>query len=109
MRIAQVKGRVTLNTALPDWPVGALLICEALDAAALAKGVQPGEGAVVREKPMPESLVVLDQLGAGEDDLIAVSEGREAAMPFHPTKRAIDAYCVAILDHLQVDASLLQT
>jgi microcompartment protein CcmK/EutM len=107
MRLAQVKGRVTLNTALPDWPVGALLICEAMDAPALASGMQQGDGDLVRQKPMPESLVVLDQIGAGVDDLIAISEGREAAMPFHPTKRPIDAYCVAILDTINVDTSLL--
>jgi len=103
MRIAQVKGRVTLNRSLGDWPVGSLLICEAVDARAL----QSGETDVVRHKPMPESLVVLDQIGAGVEDWIAVSEGREAAMPFHPSKRPIDAYCVAILDTINVDTSLL--
>jgi ethanolamine utilization protein EutN len=104
MRLAQVKGRVTLNDRLADWPVGSLLICEAFDAEALVAG----DSDVVRRKPMPESLVVLDNLGAGANDWIAVSEGREAAMPFHPDKRPVDAYCVAILDRVDVDTMLLK-
>jgi len=103
MRVARVLGTVTLNDALPDWPRGALLICEALDAEGLAALPE----VKARRSAMPESLVVLDELGAGKGELIAVSEGREAAMPFHPGRRPVDAYSVAILDRVSVDASLL--
>jgi microcompartment protein CcmK/EutM len=44
-----------------------------------------------------------DHLGAGQGDLVAFSESREACMPFYPEKRVpIDAYCSAILDRAVV-------
>ncbi len=73
---------------------GRLLIAEALDNTAL-EGLAEGAR---RRAPMPESLVVFDELGAAVGQLIAVSEGREAANPFHPDRVPIDAYCAAILD-----------
>ena len=46
-----------------------------------------------------ESLVVYDNLGASDGDLIAFSESREAAMPFYPEKIVpLDAYNAAMLD-----------
>jgi ethanolamine utilization protein EutN len=56
---------------------------------------------------MEQSLVVLDELGAGAGALIAVSEGREASMPWWPEHRPVDAYCVAILDEVTVHADLV--
>jgi ethanolamine utilization protein EutN len=47
-----------------------------------------------------EEIVVLDELGAGVGCRIGVSEGREAAMPFHPEIIPLDAYNAAILDTL---------
>jgi ethanolamine utilization protein EutN len=49
-----------------------------------------------------EEVVVFDELGAGLGSRIAISEGREAAMPFHPEVKPLDAYNAAILDNLQV-------
>ncbi len=51
-------------------------------------------------KPTPaaEALVVYDELGAGVGSRIAVSEGGEAAQPFQPDMKPIDAYNAAILD-----------
>lgn len=102
MRIARILGHVTLNRRLPELPGGALLLAEALDPAGLER--YRAEGQAQRGAAMPESLVVFDQLGAGRDDLIAVSEGREAAMPFHPTLVPCDAYNAAILDRLTVSS-----
>lgn len=99
MRIAWVMGRVTLNDRLDEMRPGRYLICEALDADALADTTQP----TLRRNPMPESLVVFDQLGAGEGDLIAFTEGREAANPFNPDNVPLDAYCAAILDRVDAD------
>ena len=48
-----------------------------------------------------EEFVVFDELGAGIGSRIAVSEGREAAMPFHPEVKPIDAYNAAILDTIE--------
>ena len=44
-----------------------------------------------------------DQLGAGNGSRIALSESREAAAPFYPEIKPIDAYNAAILDHLTVE------
>jgi len=99
MRLARVMGRVTLNRRVADLPVGALLLCEALDEA----GLHDTTRYVPRAKPMGESLVVLDEIGAGRDAIIAVSEGREASMPWWPENKAVDAYCVAILDSLDMN------
>lgn len=95
MRIASVIGTVTLNRVHPSlvgyrWVIGVPFSLKAL-----------------REKSGPdgEDLVILDQLGAGQGSLIGVSEGVEAAMPFHPEKKPVDAYCACILDHLTVSHS----
>ena len=45
---------------------------------------------------------MFDELGAGVGSRIAISEGREAAMPFHPEVKPIDAYNAAILDTLRL-------
>ena len=98
MRIARVIGTVTLNRKLAELVPGRYVLAETLDGDALA--ALPA--CVRRSKPMPESLVVFDQLGAGVGQLIAVSEGREASMPFHPEKVPLDAYCAAILDTIEI-------
>ncbi len=98
MRIARVIGTVTLNRADTNLRTGRLLIADALDAHALASLPQWAK----RRRDMPESLVVFDELGAGRGQLIAVSEGREAAMPYWPDRVAVDAYCTAILDQVEV-------
>lgn len=98
MRIGRVIGTVTLNRRLPELKPGKLLLVEALDAPALRGHAQHAR----RASPMPESLVVYDELGAGVNQLIALSEGREAAVPFHPQNVPIDAYNAAILDVVEV-------
>ncbi|MDP7349285.1 MAG: EutN/CcmL family microcompartment protein, partial [Phycisphaeraceae bacterium] len=80
MRLARVMGTVTMTKKLSDLQPGRYLICEAFDGQAL-RGMQDR---APREKSMPESLVVFDDLGAGEGQIIAVSEGREATMPWYP-------------------------
>ena len=52
--------------------------------------------------PAADTLVVWDDLGAGEGSLIALSEGGEAAQPFRPDLKPIDAYCAAILDNVHL-------
>ena len=51
-----------------------------------------------------EEIVAFDELGAGVGSRVAISEGREAAMPFHPEIKPVDAYNAAILDHLDYDS-----
>jgi microcompartment protein CcmK/EutM len=88
----------------PEFPPGRFLICEALDAHALVNHEQ----ITPRQSPMPESLVVYDCLGAGAGDLIAISEGREAAAAFHPDRVPNDAYCAAILDRIMLDRRYIE-
>jgi len=94
MKIARVIGNVTLNHREANLRPGRLLVAETLDAAALA-GI---ERSAPRATSMPQSLVVYDEMGAGVGQIIAVSEGAEASMPFRPEHVPIDAYCAAILD-----------
>lgn len=49
-----------------------------------------------------EELVVWDERGAGLGSLIAVSEGAEAAQPFRPDFKPVDAYATAILDEVNL-------
>jgi microcompartment protein CcmK/EutM len=100
MRIGRVIGHVTLNRRLPELKAGTLALVDVLDAQAL-RGIAAGAR---RSSPMPEALVVFDELGAGVGQLIAVSEGREAAQPFGKVKVPIDAYNAAILDTVEVYA-----
>lgn len=104
MRIARVIGSVTLNHRLEEFPIGRLLLCDAID----VEGALTPDAERLRGKPMDQSLVVFDELGAGTGSLVAVAEGREAAMPWHPAHRPVDAYCVAILDRVDVDERFIE-
>ena len=89
MRIGKVMGRVCLTQAYETLVGGRFLIVEVQDRFSLA-GLP---------RRTTESLVVYDHLGAGDGDLVGVSESREASAPFYPEKRVpVDAYCSAILD-----------
>jgi len=92
MRIAEVIGTVTLSRCHPlikghRWIVGVPFSLKAL---------REGTG------PDGEDLVILDELGSGRGDKIGVSEGVEAAVPFFPIKKPVDAYNACILDAIEV-------
>ena len=93
MRIAQVVGTVTLNRCHPSVAGGRFKLVVPLSLSDLVDG----------REPSAEALVAYDELGAGVGSLIAISEGREAAQPFHPDYKPIDAYSAAILDHVSVE------
>ncbi|MBK9118445.1 MAG: carbon dioxide concentrating mechanism protein CcmL [Phycisphaerales bacterium] len=95
MRIGAVIGTVTLSHRLESLAGGRLLLVQPLGAPALALA---GAGAAVAE-----ALVVYDELNPGLGARVAFSEGREAAMPFHPRPVPIDAYCAALLDAVQIE------
>ncbi|MCX5661702.1 MAG: EutN/CcmL family microcompartment protein [Planctomycetota bacterium] len=109
MRIARVIGHVTLSRKIEALVPGTFLLVEALDESALRGGTEAGAPLGKRDKPMPESLVVFDELGAGVGQLIAVSEGAEATMPFYPKRVPLDAYNSAILDHVEITRTLPRT
>ena len=93
MRIGEVIGTVTLNKAHPSLLGASFKLVTPLSQADLL-----GRGG----KPATE-FAVFDELGAGIGSRIAISEGREAAVPFYPEVKPIDAYCAAILDHINIE------
>ena len=94
MRIGKVVGRVTLEAVYPTLVGGRFLLVEVQDRYSLSGG----------QRKTGEVLVAYDHLGAREGDLIAISESREACMPFYPEKRVpLDAYNAAILDTVVVE------
>lgn len=92
MRIARVVGNVTLNRNHPVMKGATYKIVVPLSLDAL----------LGREAEDAEELVAYDELGAAPGQLIAISEGREAAVPFYPDAKPIDAYNAAILDSVNV-------
>lgn len=90
MRIGDVIGTVTLNRAHPSLLGASFKVVAPLNWDNLAD----------RWDERLEEIVVWDDLGAGLGCRIAISEGREAAMPFHPDVKPIDGYNAAILDSL---------
>ena len=98
MRIGKVIGRVCLNRSYKTLVGGRFLLVEVQDRFSLAG----------KPRKSTESLVVYDHLGAREGDMIALSESREACMPFYPEKIVpLDAYCSAILDVAVVSVNIL--
>jgi ethanolamine utilization protein EutN len=92
MRIGEIIGTVPLNRWHPSLAGGRYKLVVPLSLADLScPGGQPAE-----------ELTLYDELGAGVGCRVAFSEGREAAQPFHPDVKPIDAYCAAILDTVNI-------
>ena len=93
MRIAEIIGTVTLSRCHPTlvnyrWIIGVPFSLKALEDGQSADG---------------EDFVILDQLQAGYGQKVGVSEGGEAAVPFFPERKPVDAYCACLLDSLDVN------
>ena len=95
MRLARVIGSVTLSEVHPAMRGGMLRLLVPLSAGDLAAGDGPAE-----------PLVAWDALGAGVGQLVAFSEGGEAAQPFRPDIRPVDAYVAAVIDSLDLPAAV---
>ena len=91
MRLGYVRGHVVLNLAVPALNGNRLLIVEPVTAENLAARNGQGGG---------KQLVVADQLAPGEGQLIAFTEGREAANPYWPNSVPVDACCALIVENL---------
>lgn len=91
MRIAKVIGTVTLSRWHPS-----------LDGSCYRLAIPLSHDELSSGEPAGEELVVYDSLGAGIGSLIAISEGGEAAQPFLPESKPIDAYNAAILDSIEL-------
>lgn len=92
MRIAEVIGRVTLSRAHPALRGARFVVTLPMPAAALA-GDSPKRG---------EEVIAYDDLGASPGSIIGLSEGAEAANPFRPDKKPIDAYCACLIDQINL-------
>jgi len=95
MRIAQVIGKVTLSQAHPSLHGLPLRVVVPLSLSELTSG----------DTPEAAQIVAADELGAATGSRVALSEGAEAAQPFRPEIKPVDAYCAAILDYLDIDVT----
>jgi microcompartment protein CcmK/EutM len=93
MRMGEVIGTVTLCRSHPSLSGASFRLAIPLTLAELERG----------EHAAGEPIVVYDELGAGNGSLIAISEGGEAAQPFRPHDKPVDAYNAAILDSIDVE------
>ena len=94
MRLGKTIGTVTLVEPHPTMRGGVLKVVVPLSTADLARGDGPAE-----------PLVAWDELGAGDGQLVAFSEGGEAAQPFRPLDKPVDAYIAALIDHLDLGST----
>ncbi|QDT36484.1 EutN/CcmL family microcompartment protein [Stratiformator vulcanicus] len=94
MKIGEIIGTVTLATAHPDLSTGRWRLVAPLDRRGL-NGDSAGRG---------EPFALYDELGADLGSLVAIAEGPEAAAPFQPAIKPIDAYNAAILDAIEIDS-----
>jgi ethanolamine utilization protein EutN len=95
MRIAEVIGTVTLSRCHPSvtglrWIIGVPFSLGSL------QSDLPPDG---------EDVVIADVLSAASGQKIGFTEGGEAAAPFFPDKKPVDAYCGCILDHTPILAN----
>ena len=92
MRLAKVIGTVTLNQCTEEFE------------AATLKAVVPMNLDDLRRQDTDSTdlLVLWDELGTGNGDIVALSEGGEAAQPFRPAVKPVDAYNAAILDEIDL-------
>jgi len=98
MRIGKVVGRIVLNPTYSTLVGGRFLLVAVQDRFSLSG----------TSRKTSENLIVYDNLGAHEGQMIAFTESREACMPFYPEKLVpLDAYNAAILDHVKLDTNVL--
>jgi len=91
MQLYRVNGTIILSRAHPSFAGASLKTAETY-----------GETLLGRESINPDLVVVWDDLGASDGSIIAVSDGAEAAQPFRPNQKPVDAYNAAIIDELSI-------
>jgi microcompartment protein CcmK/EutM len=95
MRLGMVRGHVTLNLAVDTFRGRTLVIVEPVTMENLRAKNGLGGG---------KALIAVDELGAAMGQMVAFTEGREAANPFWPTPVPVDAYVALIVDTVDVKA-----
>jgi microcompartment protein CcmK/EutM len=93
MRLGIVRGHVTLTPAVDSFRSRTLAILEPVTMKNLQEMNGRGGG---------KALIAVDELGAAAGQMVAFTEGREAANPFYPDPVPVDAYLALIVDSVDV-------
>jgi ethanolamine utilization protein EutN len=93
MRLGIVRGHLTLNLATQAFRGKTLVVLEPVTMENLRAGNGLGGG---------KALIAIDALGAAEGQMVAFTEGREAANPYWPAAVPVDAYCSLIVDSIGI-------
>ncbi|WP_419193693.1 EutN/CcmL family microcompartment protein [Kolteria novifilia] len=89
----EVVGKVSFSKTHPSLKGKRWVLATPLNLAALAE----------KEEPKADQLVVIDELGSQRGDVIAVSEGGEAAFPYYPNYKPVDAYAACLIERIDLD------
>ncbi len=92
MRLGHVIGKVTLSQQDPAYKGGRFLLVQPC-------GKEQLMGAAATPLAKGLSLVVYDNLGAGQGHLIGFTEGAEATAPFE-NPMPVDAFNAALIDQV---------
>jgi microcompartment protein CcmK/EutM len=93
MKLARTIGTVTLSRSHPELAAAKLRCVEIVDSVDR-----------IDTQPLGGDLVVAwDLCGTGIGDLVALAEGPEAAQPFRPDVKPLDASIVALLDNVDLE------
>lgn len=93
MRLGIVRGHITLTPAVESFHSRPLAILEPVTMENLRAKNGQGGG---------KALIAIDELGAATGQMVAFTEGREAANPFYPAPVPVDAYLALIVDRVDV-------
>jgi microcompartment protein CcmK/EutM len=98
MRLGIVRGHVTLSPAVAAYRGKTLVVLEPVTMENLNARNGLGGG---------KSLIAVDELGAAAGQMVAFTEGREAANSFWPDAVPVDAYCTLIVDSINIHAKIV--
>ncbi len=93
MRLGIVRGHVVLSLAEESFAGKMLAVVEPVTMENLRARNGLGGG---------KALIAIDELGAANGQMVAFTEGSEAANPFWPDRVPVDAYCAMIVDSFDV-------
>lgn len=93
MKIARTVGSVTLSKCHPAMHQAKLRLVEVVDSIDRID-TDPLGG---------DTIAAWDLCSSGIGDLVALAEGPEAAQPFRPDVKPLDASIVALLDEVDLD------
>jgi len=93
MRLGIVRGHVVLNPSVAAFRGKTLVVLEPVTMENLRARNGLGGG---------KALVAVDALGAAKGQMVAFTEGREAANPYWPDSVPVDASCSLIVDSFNI-------